>query len=95
MREIETDGAGRTESERFEQNVGGAARQIEHAIRWRNAREPDQAALPPLILPVRQEPRDQVVAVGDGREKAAHVTPLACRGGNLLAQRGAIAACRR
>ena len=58
-------------------NVAGAARQIERALA---AGVTDASAtrrpLPPRILPERQQCRDQIVAIGDGRKQLSIVTAL-------------------
>jgi hypothetical protein len=74
---------------RLEQDVGRTARQIEHMIRRRDIREPDQATLPSAVLSVRQEAGNEVVAVGDRRKEIANVTLFAFGRGNRAAQSGA------
>jgi len=85
-REIQADGASGVVSQCFEQNVARSAREIENAIRAANPRQPHQPSLPPPVLAVRQELRDEVVAIGDRREQPADVALFALGSGDRDAE---------
>ncbi len=74
-----------------EREVAGAAGQVEHAFAGRDRGGGDQAPLPVLIAAVRQQPRDQVVAVGDGRKQPRDVAGLPIGRRQRVAQRLATA----
>ena len=59
--------------------VAGPGRQVEDALAWRDRGPRHQVALPRLVAAVRQQPRDQVVATGNGGEQAGVVAPLGIR----------------
>ena len=74
-RQVQADHPGAARR-RLEGEVAGAAGQVEDAFARRDRGGGDQAALPVLIAAVRQQPRDQVVAVGDGRKQPRDVAGL-------------------
>src|SRR5205823_3271041 len=69
-------------------DVAGAARQIERAPTRARIREIDRERFPALVLPERQQPRDQIVTARDGVEQPPHVNRL----GILRRERSAEAA---
>jgi len=76
MRHVEAHRALRARR-RAEQDVSGAAREIEHAIVRGDLRQAHEALLPAPVLAVGEKSCDEVVAIGDGGEEAPHVAALA------------------
>src|SRR5688572_8221402 len=94
MRDIEAD-AGARRRHRAEQQVACTAGEIEDAIALSQLREPNQHPLPAAVLPIREEPGDEVVAVGDRGKESTDVAALALGRGDGRAQGHSKGHCAR
>src|SRR5207244_1145303 len=77
-RDVESDRLRAARRER-ERDVAGACGEIERARARQRRGHVDEPSLPPPILTVRQEDRDEIVTVRDRRKQRAHVAALAFR----------------
>jgi hypothetical protein len=87
-RQVESHGSPGTGALRREEDVAGTAGKIEHPVGRPDGGELHQPPLPPAILAVRQQPRDEVVAIRDGGEQPPDVLLFAFGSGDGIAQRG-------
>ena len=67
VRDVETDRP-RAAGGDGERDVAGARSEIQRALAPTDISERDELRLPPLVLPVRQDRRDQIVAIRNRRK---------------------------